>query len=284
MTVEMKNRDIIKIENLEVFAHHGVYPEERENGQNFYVNARLYTGTREAGLRDDLNLSTNYGEVCHFMDCFLKEHTWQLIESVAEQLAEAVLLQFERVEALQLEIRKPSAPIGLPFESVSVCVERGWHTAFVAFGSNLGEKEKYIQDALKELRSHRLIRVGAVSDILCTKPYGGVEQDDFLNGVLELRTLLTPWELLEFLHELEQKAGRTRELHWGPRTLDLDIIFYDDEVIDSKELTIPHIDMDNRTFVLEPMCQLAPWYRHPVLNRTMVQLLDELKSVSRKLL
>lgn len=270
-------QDCIKIENLKVFAHHGVFKEEQENGQDFYVNAKLYTETREAGLRDDLTFSTHYGEVCHFMNCFMTEHTWQLIETVAEQLAEAVLLNYGRVSSIQLEIRKPSAPIGLPFESVSVCVERGWHTAYVAFGSNLGEREKYIEDALNGIKGHRLIRVERVSDIICTKPYGGVEQDEFLNGAVQIKTLLTPKELLDFLHELEQKAERRRDIHWGPRTLDLDIIFYDHEIIDSAELTVPHLDMHNRTFVLEPMCQLAPWYRHPLLKKTMQELLDGLQ-------
>lgn len=270
-------QDCIKIENLEVFAHHGVFQEEQENGQNFYVNAKLYTQTRAAGQKDDLTLSTHYGEVCHFINRFMKEHTWQLIETVAEQLAEAVLLKYERVSAIELEIRKPSAPIGLPFESVSVCVERGWHSVFVAFGSNMGEREKYIEAALSGLKNHRLICVEQVSDVIHTEPYGGVEQDEFLNGVVQLKTLLTPMELLEFLHELEQKAERKREIHWGPRTLDLDIIFYDNEIIDTKDLVVPHPDMHNRTFVLEPMCQLAPWYRHPILQKTMRELLDGLR-------
>ena len=268
--------DCIRIENLEVFAHHGVYPEEQRDGQKFYVNASLFTQTREAGQRDELSLSTNYGEVCHFIDAFLKEHTWKLIETVAERVAEALLLQYERILYLDLEIRKPSAPIGLPFESVSVRIRRGWHTAYVALGSNLGEREKYLEDALKGMRDNRLIRVHKVSDILTTKPYGGVEQDDFLNGVTELQTLMSPWELLDFLHELENRAGRRREVHWGPRTLDLDILFYDQEVIDTKELTVPHLDLHNRTFVLEPMCQIAPWYRHPLLHKTMRELLDGL--------
>ena len=191
-------------------------------------------------------------------------------------MAEALLLQYERILYLDLEIRKPSAPIGLPFESVSVRIRRGWHTAYVALGSNLGEREKYLEDALKGMRDNRLIRVNKVSDILTTKPYGGVEQDDFLNGVTELQTLMSPWELLDFLHELENRAGRRREVHWGPRTLDLDILFYDQEVIDTKELTVPHLDLHNRTFVLEPMCQIAPWYRHPLLHKTMRELLDGL--------
>ena len=115
-----------------------------------------------------------------------------------------------------------------------------------------------------------------MSKYLVTEPYGGVEQDEFLNGVLRLRTLLTPEELLDRLHELEAEANRERLIHWGPRTLDLDILFYDNEIIDTPDLHIPHIDMQNRDFVLKPMDEIAPHYRHPVLNKTIHQLLDEL--------
>ena len=92
-----------------------------------------------------------------------------------------------------------------------------------------------------------------------------------------MRTLLTPGELLVRLHQLEQEANRERIIHWGPRTLDLDILFYDNEIIDTVELHVPHIDMENRDFVLKPMVEIAPYLRHPVLNLTMEQLLKKLE-------
>ena len=103
--------DQIRIEELEVYAHHGVYPEENEKGQHFYVNATLYTNTHPAGLADDLSLSTNYGEVCQFITEFMQQHTFQLIETVAERTAYEVLQHFPLVQGLDLEIRKPEAPI-----------------------------------------------------------------------------------------------------------------------------------------------------------------------------
>ena len=96
--------DQIRIEELEVYAHHGVYPEENEKGQHFYVNATLYTNTRPAGLADDLSLSTNYGEVCQFITEFMQQHTFQLIETVAERTAYEVLQHFPLVQGLDLEI------------------------------------------------------------------------------------------------------------------------------------------------------------------------------------
>ena len=117
-----------------------------------------------------------------------------------------------------------------------------------------------------------------VSDFLVTAPYGGVEQDDFLNGALALKTLLTPQELLERLHEIEQEAHRERLIHWGPRTLDLDILLYDDLVLDTPDLIIPHVEMHLRDFVLIPLTQIAPWKRHPILGLTVSQMLADLQA------
>lgn len=268
--------DEIRIDNLEVYAYHGVFPEENEKGQPFFVNLVLYADTRKAGQADELTLSTHYGEVCHFVTKWMQEHTCKLIETVAENIAKAVLLEFPLVEALDVEIRKPQAPIGLPFESVSVKIHRGWHKAYIAIGSNMGEKEKYLKDAIQGLADHEEILVSAESTLITTEPYGGVEQDVFLNGMVEIKTLLTPHELLDYLHELEQKAGRERILRWGPRTLDLDIVFYDKLIFEDDTLIIPHVDMENRDFVLKPMVELNANYRHPILQKTMKQLLDTL--------
>ena len=109
-----------------------------------------------------------------------------------------------------------------------------------------------------------------------TLPYGVVEQDNFVNGIFEIRTLLAPEELLQELHRIEQMEGRERKLHWGPRTLDLDIIFYDDLIYSSEDLVIPHIDMENRYFVLKPLSELAPNFRHPITHKTVAQMLAEL--------
>lgn len=120
-------------------------------------------------------------------------------------------------------------------------------------------------------------KVKKISKFYITPPYGMTEQDDFLNGCLELRTLLSPTELLEMLHMIEQQAGRERIVYWGPRTLDLDIIFYDDLVMQTEELCIPHVEMHKRTFVLKPLHDIAPYKRHPVYGKTVREMLEEEK-------
>ena len=199
---------------------------------------------------------------------------------MAEQLAREVLAQFPLIKALDLEVRKPQAPIGLPFESVSVKIHRAWHQVYVAFGSNMGDREGHIERGLAMLGTYAGIRVEKSSEIIRTAPYGGVEQEEFLNGVVALKTYLSPQELLQVLHEIEASENRERTIHWGPRTLDLDILFYDDLVLDEEELCIPHIDLQNRDFVLEPMMELAPYKRHPVSGKSIQEMLTELRSRS----
>lgn len=268
--------DKIKIEKLTVFGKHGVYPEENVLGQKFEVSLVLHTDTRKAGLTDDLECSINYGDVCHYVKQFLEENTFKLIERAAEKLAEELLLHYDLLQKVDVKIEKPWAPILLPVENVGVEISRGWHKAYIALGSNMGDKKAYLDEAVEKLNKHPLCQVIKVADYIQTEPYGGVEQDVFLNSALELKTLLYPEELLQLLNQIEAEAGRERTIHWGPRTLDLDILFYDDCIIDTPSLTIPHIDLQNRDFALLPMVQLAPYYRHPVLNRTMKQLLDQL--------
>lgn len=269
--------DCIKIDNLEIYAYHGVFEEEKKTGQKFFVNALLKTDLKKAGRTDCLTDSTHYGEVCLQINKSMTERSYDLIERAAERIAEDILVNFPLIREVTIELRKPYAPIPMEFESVSVQLTRGWHKTYIAFGSNMGEKETYIKKAIEEFQGSDCFRNIKVSEFFYSSPYGGVEQDNFVNGILEMETMLEPYELLENLHELEAKADRVRKIHWGPRTLDLDIIFYDDLILDEKELQIPHKDMVNRDFVLIPLAQLAGYQRHPLLKKTVDELVKELK-------
>lgn len=265
--------DEIHIENLEFFARHGVFPEETNLGQKFIVSLTMYMNTRKAGKSDNLEVSVDYGAVSHFITDYMKENTFLLIEAAAENLVRELLLHFPLVKGIDLELKKPWAPIGLPVEYASVKISRFWHRAYLGMGSNLGDKKGYLDQAVEKIKEDPECVVEKVSQYLVTEPYGGVEQDDFLNACMVVRTLLSPEELLDKLHEIEQEAHRERIIHWGPRTLDLDILMYDDLVMESDDLIIPHIEMDKREFVLKPLCEIAPNLRHPILKKTVSQLL-----------
>lgn len=270
-------KDEIRIEGLQIYAHHGVFAGENEVGQTFVVNAVLYTDTCKAGQTDHLEDSTHYGEVCHLIKRVLTENTYKLIEKVAEEAAREILRQYPLITGIDLEVKKPQAPIGLPFESVSVKIHRAWHEVYISFGSNMGNKEEHIGKGIQALKDNPAISMKKCSEYFVTEPYGGVEQEDFVNGALLMETYLNPYELLDLLHEIEKSENRERTLRWGPRTLDMDILFYDDLILDSEELIIPHTDMANRSFVLEPLAQIAPYKRHPLNKMTVKEMLDNLK-------
>lgn len=269
--------DCIKIIQLEVFAYHGCEEFEKINGQKFYIDATLYTDIRTSGASDDLNDTMNYAKVCEFITKFMTENRFDLIEAVAEQTSRALLREFPRLRAIDFTIYKPDAPIGLPFGNVAVSISRKWNKAILSIGSNMGDKEAYLNNAVDSLYDDGNCRVNVVSNYIETEPYGPVEQDNFLNGCLEIETLYSPKELLKKVNQIEAEAGRIRDIHWGPRTLDIDIIFYEDEIVDEPDLKIPHVEMHKRLFVLEPLKQIAPYWKHPILNRTVSQILEELK-------
>lgn len=268
--------DKIKINQLEVFANHGVFPEETKLGQKFLVDLELSIDTRIAGKTDVLSASVDYGGVSHFAVRFMQEHTYQLIEAAAEHLAEAVLLKYPLIQKVRLQIHKPWAPIGLPLTGVTIDITRSWHNVYLSVGSNMGNREQYIRSGMEQLNRVPECHVENISELIETKPYGTVKQEDFLNGCLKLVTLFTPEELLDKLHEIEHNACRQRVVHWGPRTLDIDILMYDDMIMQTQDLVIPHADMANREFVLKPLCEIAPYLTHPVYHKTIQKMLEEL--------
>ncbi|WP_414045468.1 2-amino-4-hydroxy-6-hydroxymethyldihydropteridine diphosphokinase [Macrococcus equi] len=145
-------------------------------------------------------------------------------------------------------------------------------TVYISFGSNMGDREQQISDALNLLDNVRDTSVKCVSSLYETAPVGGVEQDDFLNGIAEITTQLSPLELLDEIQAIELKLNRVRKIHWGPRTIDLDIVLFGAEVIDSEHLKIPHPFMHERSFVLIPLNEVAPNAVHPTMNKKISEL------------
>lgn len=145
------------------------------------------------------------------------------------------------------------------------------HTAFVALGSNLGDREANLRRAL-ELLQQNDIEVLKVSAFIETEPYGVTDQPRFLNGVCQVKTTLSPLELLRLLLAVEKEMGRVRLRHWGERNIDLDLLLYEDVIMDTEELRLPHPYMANRDFVMLPLAEIAPELKHRVLGKTMAEL------------
>jgi 2-amino-4-hydroxy-6-hydroxymethyldihydropteridine diphosphokinase len=149
--------------------------------------------------------------------------------------------------------------------------------AYIALGSNIEPRGHYIQQAMNLLSDHPQIEVIEMSSVYETRPVGGpAGQGPYLNAVTKIHTTLAPMELLSVLQKIEKELGRKRNVHWGPRTIDLDILLYSDEIISNDRLIVPHPLMHERRFVMQPLSQIAPDVIHPILQMSARTILESL--------
>ena len=159
-----------------------------------------------------------------------------------------------------------------------------YHTAYICVGSNLGSKLENCRQGVAELSRGEASRLVDQSPVYQTEPVDYKDQDWFVNYVVKIETVLQPLVLLDRLKSIEDAAGRTRNsVQFGPRVLDLDIVFYDDMVIDHPRLVIPHPRMHKRRFVLKPVCDIDPHINHPVFHRTVQSLLEDLDEAGQRI-
>ncbi len=265
--------DCIVINELEVYSNHGVYKEENVLGQKFLVSAKLYTSLQKPGLSDNIDDSINYGDICQFITHFMKQNTFNLLEAIAEKLSYELLINHKNIESLWLEIKKPWAPIGLPLKNVGVEVTRGFHRVYLSLGSNMGDKQAYLENAIKSIDNNPYCSVRKVSEFIVSKAHGYEEQEDFLNACMKIKTIYSAYELLKFIRIIESEAKRVRTIHWGPRTLDVDILLYDNDIMTTSDLIIPHPQMEFRSFVIDPLKEIAPNAYHPVLQKRIKDII-----------
>jgi len=149
-------------------------------------------------------------------------------------------------------------------------------TVFLGLGSNRGDRKKNILNAIKLLKKNgqKVLRASLLRE---TKPYGYKKQKKFLNAAVKLKTKLLPLELFELCKKIEKEIGRTKSFRWGPREIDIDILFFGKKVIKSKKLTIPHRDLHNRNFVLTPLVEIAPNFAHPVVKKRVSEIYSVLQ-------
>jgi 2-amino-4-hydroxy-6-hydroxymethyldihydropteridine diphosphokinase len=149
------------------------------------------------------------------------------------------------------------------------------HIAYIGIGSNLGDKLNYCEKAISEIVKFDHHRLLAKSSFFKTEPVGYISQDWFVNAVIKIETELDALELLRSLKTIEAQLGRAETIRWGPRTVDLDILFFDDVQIKTKELKVPHPLIQDRKFVLVPLAEIDRQLVHPVLKKTIQELIEE---------
>lgn len=281
--------DRIVLDGVKVVACHGVLPHEKVEPQPFIADVVLEVDLAAAAAADDLARTVSYADVAQQAEKVLTGPPVDLVETLAETIATSALTHAP-VEAVEVTIHKPHAPAGVTFADPdrggpSVSVRRERDVPFVvALGANLGRRERTLAGAREALRSIPGVRLLALSDLFMTDPIGGPDQPDYLNAVAVGRTRLAPWTLLRALHTIEGWYGRTREVRWGARTLDLDLIQYGDPGTDREvrseapDLLLPHPRAHERAFVLRPWLDADPGAQLRLGDdvRLGQELLDEL--------
>ena len=155
------------------------------------------------------------------------------------------------------------------------------YRVFLGLGSNVGEREKYLNSAVAELQKIRHTKVVWTSSVYETDPVGKTDQPKFLNAAVEIETQLGPKELWGEVKMIEQKLGRTTTERWGPREIDVDLLLYDGLVFQDDEVTVPHPEMERRSFVLIPLKEIAPDLVHPINGMTVEELVAACKDGGR---
>ena len=252
--------DRIVLQGISARGYHGVLDFEKADGQDFIVDVTLEVDLRRAGGSDDLTHTVDYADMAADVVALITGPSLDLIETLADMVA-ASALRRPLVQAVEVTVHKPQAPVGVPFGDVQVRVERRRdEPVVIALGANLGEAKSTLEAAVRALADVEGLRISAVSDLFETDPVGGPDQPVYLNAVVLARTRLAAFTLLTELHGIEAEHGRVRETRWGARTLDLDLIQYGDPesgsdlVSSDPELMLPHPRAHERAFVL------APWY------------------------
>lgn len=250
----LRDGDRIELKGCRFKSHIGYFDFEQEAGQTFVIDLTYVLGRPEATETDALEDSLSYADVYETLRAFMAQAHHRLLERAAQELADLLFATYPTIDALELTLKKPEAPIDGAFEHMAFTVyRRRWTPVGIALGANLGDARQTLFDTSRKLHLAPEFRRQRVSSLYRSDAWGVEDQPDFYNAVLLAETTLSPWELLDYLKGLEREAGRTPTTRWGPRSLDCDLLFYEGCVMNHPKLTLPHPRMEQRSFVMVPL-------------------------------
>lgn len=249
--------DCIKIDGLEVFSKIGL---KNNAERKFCVDIILYTDIKGSGMVDDVDKAVDFDKVCEFIKKFLRNKSFGLMEAAVEYTSKAVLTEFPKIRAIDIRITDFEKD---DFRSVQVGTFRKWTMAYLGISIFDGNKEEIVNQVIDEIYDDENTRVLVVSKFYEAKPYLSGQKENSLNGCLEIETLYEAEELYKVLCNIQN--------------VEIDILLFGDSIINARDFLVPHMEMHKRSFVLEPLNQIAPYAIHPILKKTVNQLLLELK-------
>jgi dihydroneopterin aldolase / 2-amino-4-hydroxy-6-hydroxymethyldihydropteridine diphosphokinase len=261
----------IFIKNLKLFGYHGVNPEEKINGQDFIFNAAVTLKEDcekpDIALSDDISHTVNYSEIIAVVKDVNSSKKFDLLETLSKKIAQNILDFSPLISEVKVTVEKPNPPIKEDLGSVGVLckIEKSpqfkLSRFYLSIGSNTGEREKNLRDAVSGLESKDIIKISEVSSIYETEPMYNKEQDSFYNIALSgtIAGDYGPFEFLGLLKSIEYYMGRkSSKVRYGPRLIDLDLLYFDALKVVSDMLVVPHPLIKERKFVLLPLAEIAP--------------------------
>jgi len=266
----------ILIKDLNLFGYHGVKESEKKDGQNFRFNIEILINKGSFLNDDSIENTVNYSEVIRLVKKINSSNKFNLLETFSQMVAEDIMKMSPLVEKVTVKIEKTSPPIKENLESVGVeyildrksieSEEKGKIKnvevdVYMSLGSNIGNRENNLRKAVDLIGRSPYVNILKVSSIYETEPMYFKDQNYFYNIVLHARVCgeLTPFEMIGFLKGIEYSFGRKRsEKRYGPRIIDIDLLYYGEMVIESDFFTVPHPGIEGRKFVLVPLSEIAP--------------------------
>lgn len=281
--------DSLRLTGIRAWGRHGILSSEHRHTQPYIVDVTFFLDLSKAGTHDSLTDTVDYGQVASLVASVVEKSNCQLIEALAEQIAQAIL-RINVIRRVIVTVHKPQAPLRVPFTDVTVRIERSRiahdqsaqnedldsdqkpeaahlreqthprvHHAIISMGGNIGNVRRAMREAIVAMDGITGNQIMGISPLYRTTPWGmDGNAPDFYNAVVELDTILDAPGLLKALQLIEAAHGRSHAVHWGSRPLDLDIIDFDHQVSDDPSLTLPHPRAWQRAFVLAPLADLEP--------------------------